>query len=86
MNKEQLASLFRSLVQMVCAGLTAKGILAPEDSTSILASAEVALPALVAAGVTIYGSIIKRSDKNLVKAANEVTGKKLGGSDARVRN
>lgn len=86
MNKEQIASLFRSLIQMVCAGLAAKGILDPEDSTSILAGAEIAVPALVAVGITIYGSIIRRTDKNLVKAANEVASRKTGVADARVRN
>lgn len=86
MNKEQIASLFRSLIQMLCAGLTAKGVIDPEDSTSILAGIEVAVPALVAIGITIYGSIIKRSDKNLVKAANEVAAKKAGVTNARLRN
>lgn len=72
MNKEQLTSLIRTLVQMACAGFITKGILTQGDVTTISAAAEIVVPALVAGVTTWYGSIYKRSEKNLVKAALSV--------------
>jgi hypothetical protein len=68
MNSEQLASLVRSLVQMVCAGFVAKGVLTTGNVDTLAAAAEIILPALVALATTIYGSILTKSNRNLVAA------------------
>lgn len=72
MNKEQLTSLIRTLVQMTCAGFITKGVLTQTDVTTISAGMEIVIPALIAAGTTWYGSIYKRNKANLVKAALSV--------------
>lgn len=72
MNKEQLTSLIRTLVQMTCAGFITKGVLTQGDVTTISSALEIVAPVLVAGVTTWYGSIYKRSEKNLVKAALSV--------------
>jgi hypothetical protein len=85
MNKEQWSSLFRTIVQMVCAGLVSKGIVSAEQSADLLGNLEIIIPALVAVVFTVYGSIIKRSDANLVKAAKGAQLRTTGVADVRIR-
>lgn len=72
MNNEQTASLIRSLIQMVCAGWIAKGVITEGNVDTLTSAVQIILPGIIAIGTTIYGSIVKRSDRNLVRAARKV--------------
>ena len=72
MNNEQLSSLIRSLVQMVCAGWVAKGVITEGNVETLAGAAQIILPALIALGTTWYGSIFKKTNRNLVAAARKV--------------
>lgn len=72
MNNEQLSSLIRSLVQMVCAGWIAKGVITESNVDTLVGAAQIILPGIIALGTTWYGSIVKRSNRNLVAAAKKV--------------
>lgn len=80
MNQEQLGSLARTLVQMICAGFITKGVLSETDAYTIQSAAEIAVPGIIALGVTWYGSLFKRNRENLVKAAIKVQKSERGTS------
>jgi hypothetical protein len=82
-NKEQASSLIRTVVQMTCAGLITRGIMTDSDVSTIAGAAEIVIPLVVSGVVTWYGSIVKRSRSNLVKAALEVSKKETGVAELR---
>lgn len=70
LNKDQLMSLLRTVLSMVCGILVGKGIINAEQAATITNGLLVAAPALVAVGVAIWGAVSKTDKAKVIAAAN----------------
>jgi len=73
LNKEQWTDLLRNILAMAMGYFISKGVLTIEQAATLTNLLLTAIPAIIAAAVTVWG-IVKNTGRNKVLAAAQVPG------------